>query len=86
MLRLTLDNAIRFQMLEIELMLCVIFQKCTEWPVEKCEIRKEVVTKVTPETKCEKVPKEKCAPDGCGFVPGVQECFDKVETVVQEVS
>ena len=34
---------------------------------------------------CNKVPKEKCAPDGCGFVQGVPECFDKVETIIQEV-
>ena len=60
-------------------------EDCTEWPVERCNIRTELVNKVTPETACKKVPKEKCAPRGCGFVPGVQECFDKVETTIQEV-
>lgn len=43
------------------------------------------MSKSTPETGCRKVPNEKCAPAGCGFVPGVEECFDKVETVIQEV-
>jgi len=27
-----------------------------------------------------------CAPRGCGFVPGLPECFDKTESVVQEAS
>ena len=60
-------------------------EDCTEWPVERCNVRTELVNKVTPETACRKVPKEKCAPQGCGFVQGVPECFDKVETVIQEV-
>ncbi len=61
-------------------------EECKEWPVERCNVRTELVTKSTPETACKKVPKEKCAPAGCGFVQGVPECFDKTETVIQEVS
>lgn len=60
-------------------------EDCTEWPVERCNVRTELVNKATPETACKKVPKEKCAPAGCGFVQGVPECFDKSETVIQEV-
>ena len=48
-------------------------------------MRTELVEKLTPETACKKIPKEKCAPSGCGFVQGVPECFDKSETVIQEV-
>ena len=32
-----------------------IMQDCTEWPVNKCNVRKEVVSKSTPETACRKV-------------------------------
>ena len=61
------------------------FKDCTDWPVQKCSLRSELVKKVSPETSCEKIPKQMCAPRGCGFVPGPPECFDKTETVVQEV-
>ena len=40
----------------------VSIQDCTSWPVERCNVRTELVNKVTPETACKKVPKEKCAP------------------------
>lgn len=60
-------------------------EDCTEWPVEKCTVRMELVKKVTPETKCTKVPKKVCAPAGCGFVQGIPECLDKKETIIQEV-
>ena len=32
-----------------------MLQDCTEWPVNKCSVRKEVVSKSTPETACRKV-------------------------------
>ena len=32
-----------------------MLQDCTEWPVNKCNVRKEVVSKSTPETACRKV-------------------------------
>ena len=41
--------------------------------------------KFTPETECKKVPRELCGPSGCVLTPGPEECFDKTETVVQEV-
>ena len=62
-------------------------QKCTKWPVQRCDgPRKERVKKYTPETVCQKVPRELCGPSGCELQPGPEECFDKKETVVQEVS
>ncbi len=45
----------------------------------------QLVKKLTPETKCQKVPKELCAPKGCGYVQAPEECYDKKETVIQEV-
>merc|ERR1712025_243720 len=55
---------------------------------EKCEDEtsgsKKPVKKYTPITACTKEPKELCAPAGCGFKQGSEECFDKVQTVVQD--
>ncbi len=60
-------------------------QKCTKWPRQVCTSRTERVKKFTPETECKKVPRELCGPSGCVLTPGPEECFDKKETVVQEV-
>ena len=60
-------------------------EDCKEWPVQKCSVKSEWVKKVTPETKCHKVPKKLCAPTGCGFVQGPEQCFDKKETVIEDV-
>ena len=42
-------------------------QRCDKWPVNKCSIEQAVVRKFTPETKCEKIARELCAPDKCGY-------------------
>lgn len=61
-------------------------QKCTKWPVKKCKSpRTERVKKYSPETDCKKVPRDLCGPSGCVLRPGPEECFDKKETIVQEV-
>ena len=60
-------------------------QKCTKWPKQVCSSQKKTVKKYTPETECKKVPRELCGPSGCVLTPGPEECFDKKETVVQEV-
>ena len=60
-------------------------EECKEWPVQKCSVKSELVKKVTPETSCHKVPKKLCAPVGCGFVPGPEECYPKKETTIHEV-
>ena len=62
-----------------------IEEECKEWPVQKCSVASELVKKFTPETKCHKEPKELCAPSGCGFVQGPEECYDKKETVIHDV-
>ena len=61
-------------------------QKCTSWPRQVCRTDRKQVTKFTPETECKKVPRELCGPSGCVPQAGPEECFNKKETVVQEVS
>merc|ERR1712116_63482 len=58
--------------------------KCSKWPREVCSVSKKPVKKYTPITGCTKEPRELCAPAGCGFVPGDEVCYDKVQTVVQD--
>ena len=38
----------------------------------------------SPLTGCTKEPRELCAPAGCGFKQGREECYDKTQTVVQD--
>lgn len=59
-------------------------EKCTKWPVQKCDTKGTPVKKYSPQTDCQKVPVEVC---GSGNIQeaGAEECFDKKETVVQEV-
>jgi len=58
--------------------------KCSKWPREVCSVSKKNVKKYTPITGCTKEPRELCAPAGCGFVPGKETCYDKVQTIVQD--
>ena len=39
---------------------------CDEWPVQRCDVEARNVSKVTPDTKCWKEPREVCGPVGCG--------------------
>ena len=58
--------------------------KCSKWPKEVCSVSKKQVKKYTPITGCTKEPRELCAPAGCGFTQGEEECYDKVQTIVQD--
>merc|ERR1712106_36197 len=58
--------------------------KCSTWPKEVCTVSKKPVKKYTPITGCTKEPRELCAPAGCGFKQGSEECYDKTQTVVQD--
>lgn len=60
-------------------------KKCTKWPRQVCNTQKKTVKKYSPETECKKVPRELCGPSGCVLTPGPEECFDRKETIVQEV-
>jgi len=57
-------------------------QQCDTWPVERCKLEKKLVQKYTPKTACQKVPKEMCAPAGCGIKEGPVQCQDRVKTVI----
>merc|ERR1712002_705095 len=61
------------------------FTKCSKWPREVCSVEKKKVKKYTPITGCTKEPRELCAPAGCGFKEGAETCYDKTQTVVQDV-
>lgn len=60
-------------------------KKCTKWPKQVCSSNRENVKKYSPETECKKVPRQLCGPSGCQLAAGPEECFDRKETVVQEV-
>merc|ERR1712037_33669 len=55
--------------------------ECKTEVEEKCEDNTSGYTTIT---GCTKEPRELCAPAGCGFKEGTEECFDKVQTVVQD--
>jgi len=59
-------------------------EKCEDWPRQECNVVKKKVTKYTAMTGCHKEPTELCAPAGCGFVEGPEECHDVVKTHIQE--
>merc|ERR1712243_499943 len=51
---------------------------------EKCQDNTSGYTTTTDCSKWPKEPRELCAPAGCGFKEGREECFDKTQTVVQD--
>merc|ERR1739845_323989 len=55
--------------------------ECKTEVEEKCEPETSDYTTIT---GCTKEPRELCAPAGCGFKQGAEECYDKVQTVVQD--
>jgi len=59
-------------------------KKCQKWPRTECSLSKKAVTKYTTMTGCNKEPTELCAPAGCGFKEGPEECHDETKTIVGE--
>jgi hypothetical protein len=59
-------------------------KKCQKWPRQECQLSKKAVTKYTTMTGCNKEPTELCAPAGCGFKEGPEECHDETKTIVGE--
>jgi len=59
-------------------------KKCQKWPKQQCTVTKETTTKYTTMTGCHKEPTELCAPAGCGFTEGPEECHDEVKTVISQ--
>ena len=59
-------------------------QKCTKWPVQKCQSKAYLTWKYNLQTSCKKVPREVCG-TGSVAVPQEEACFDRQQTVIQEV-
>merc|ERR1712012_132051 len=57
-------------------------KKCVEWPVKKCKLEKKTVKKVKPETWCEKMSQNVCAPSNCVISVGEKKCQDEVRNVL----
>merc|ERR1712055_647717 len=55
--------------------------ECKTEVEEKCQ---DETSGYTTNTKGSKEPRELCAPSGCGFEEGPEECYEKVQTVVQD--
>jgi len=62
-----------------------IGEECEEWPVQKCTLEKKVVKKTNPETACEKIPKEICAPSGCVVKPSEKACRTETRALLQNI-
>ena len=56
-------------------------EKCSAWPVRKCDVTRQRVKKYSPETECKKIPFQLCGPSACPVEPGQEQCQDKEETV-----
>ena len=50
---------------------------CNNKPVNECGKVSKTVYKKLPDTTCERIPFEACAPDNCEFVPGEPVCHNK---------
>ena len=48
---------------------------CSNKPVQECNTVSKTVYKKLPDTTCERLPFEACAPDNCEFVPGKYEYY-----------
>merc|ERR1719204_1493568 len=55
--------------------------ECETQIEEKCN---DNTSGYTTTTDCSKEPRELCAPAGCGFKEGREECYEKTQTVVQD--
>ena len=56
-------------------------QKCTKWPVKKCQVSNGQVKKFSPVTECKKVPFELCGPGAAPVEAGPEECREETQTV-----
>jgi len=60
-------------------------QQCEDWPVQKCTLEKKKVKKVNPETSCQKMPREICAPSNCEFRKQPKVCRQETRNLVSNV-
>jgi len=57
-------------------------EECVDWPVKKCKLEKKTVKKVKPETWCEKMSQNVCAPSNCVISVGEKKCKDETRNVL----
>lgn len=57
-------------------------QDCVDWPVKKCKLEKKTVKKVKPETWCDKMSQNVCAPSNCVISVGEKVCRDETRNVL----
>merc|ERR1719242_2572940 len=62
-----------------------IGEECEEWPVQKCTLQEKVVKKTTPNTACEKIPKEICAPSNCVVGVSPKKCRTETKALLQNI-
>jgi len=62
-----------------------IGEECEEWPVQKCTLEKKTVKKVNPETSCQKMPREICAPGNCVVQKSDKTCRKENKSLVQNI-
>lgn len=60
-------------------------EDCEEWPVQKCRLEKRLVKKTNPETSCQKMPREICAPSNCEFQQTEKVCRQETRNLVQNI-
>jgi len=57
-------------------------EECVEWPVKQCKLEKKTVKKVKPETWCEKMSQNVCAPSNCIIAVGEKKCQEESRNVL----
>jgi len=62
-----------------------IGEECEEWPVQKCTLQEKKVKKTTPDTACEKIPKEICAPGNCVVGVSEKKCRTETRALLQNI-
>lgn len=62
-----------------------IGEECEEWPVQKCTLEEKKVKKTTPNTACEKIPKEICAPSNCVVGVSPKKCRTETRALLQNI-
>ena len=58
-----------------------VVEMVKECPEETCGMVKKTVMRSLPDTVCQKIPFEACAPDNCNFVPGPARCRNQTQDV-----